>query len=90
MQLCGEKVILVVLPDAFRALLHAFSSRVVQFAAGGRPLDAIARHDFRARDKSVCDGKTRRALLWLSVPFERGNHTRSNGGAHGAAHDGRG
>lgn len=46
-----------------------------------RPLDAIARHDFRACDKSVCDGKTRRALLWLSVPFERGNHTRSNGGA---------
>jgi hypothetical protein len=33
-----------------------------------------------AYDKSVCDGKTRRALLWLSVPFERGNHTRSNDG----------
>jgi hypothetical protein len=30
MQLCGEKVILVLLPDAFRALLHGFSSRVVQ------------------------------------------------------------
>jgi len=59
-------------------------------AVRGRPLDEIARHDFRAYDKSVCDGKTRRALLWLSVPFERGNHTRSNDGRYGAAHDGRG
>jgi len=59
-------------------------------AVDGRPLDVIARHGFRACDKSVCDGKTRRALLWLSVPFERGNHTRSNGGALRRGSRGRG
>ena len=67
-------------PNAFSGPASCFFESCRPDAVDGRPLDVIARHDFRAYDKSVCDGKTRRALLWLSVPFERGNHTRSNGG----------
>jgi len=90
MQLCGEKVILVVLPDAFRALLHAFSSRGVQVQSMDvRSMSSLATASGRATNRCVT-GKLDARYSGCRCRSSAETTRDPTAGRYGAAHGGRG